>query len=425
MTDLSSKSCCVIDNGLFVELAIRLAREDGFGEVGYWSPYESAFPRWNEYDVGRGFPGVTRLDCWSQWIGKPDITWIFPDTYHRYKAEMLRGMGHAVWSAFNAEELELDREYGLDKMREAGINTPETTVVTGVTELKKHLKSLPKGEVVWIKSSFTRGEGETWKHENWEQSERHIDNKVVPNLGVNKEERVFLVTEDIRPAEEVGGDELTVDGQPFDHAMYGYEVKGVGYAAAFKPYGDLPAVVRDYDRKLSPVFKAAGARTFASSEIRVKRKGLGVAIDPCLRLGNPPVQAILEAYGNLPELIYHGARGEIKPVKTVAPYWYICMLESEEANESWTPIQMPEDVRRWVKLRFCCQVGGELGVIPQSQKVPMLGGAVGHGDTFDESAQMARDVADEVKAFGLIAHVREVETAKGYIEGGRKYGIEF
>ena len=424
--DLSNKTATVIDNGLFVELAIRLAREDGFGTVNYWSPYECAFPRWNEYDIGRGFPGVTRLDSPWQAIGVKDNTWIFPDTYHRWTAKFLRDHRRAaVWAAFDAEQIELDREFGLDTMAAAGVGVPETTILTGVTELKAHLKGLRQGVKVWIKSSFTRGEGETWAHEDWEQSEAHIDNQVVPRLGVNKEERVFLVTEDINPAVEIGGDQLNVDGQPFSHALYGYEVKGVGYAGAFKPYEKLPAVIRDYDEKLAPFMADCGARTFASSELRVYAKGKAVAIDPCIRLGNPPNQAIVEAYGNLPQLLYAGARGEILPVEPVDPYWYILMLESEEANEAWTPLAMPEKLRQWVKLRFCCEVAGKLGVIPQSAKVPMLGGAVGHGQTMDDAYDMARDIAEEVKAFGLIAHVRECDTAQGYIDDGKKYGIEF
>lgn len=428
MTDLASKTCTVIDNGLFVGLAIRLAREDGFGKVNYWSPYECAFPRWNEYDVGRGFAGVTRLDSFASAYGKTHL-WVVPDTYHAPLAKFLRDeCGQRVWAAFDAERLELDRVFGLEKMDELGIGVPETEIVTGVTELKTALK---RYEVCWVKTSFTRGEGETWKHggqgsrqECYARSLAHIDNVVVPRLGVNKEERVFLLVEHIEGI-EAGGDQLTVDGQHFDHAMYGYEVKGVYYVGALKAYDRLPAVVRDYDAKLAPYLKECGARTFASSEIRTWKRNTGVAIDPCLRLGNPPFQAMIEAYGNLPELLYAGAGGEVLPVEVVDPYWAICMLESEEANEAWTPLDMPKDLRQWVKLRFCCQVGGTLGIIPQSQKVPMLGGAVGHGKTLAEAMEAANGVAEECGAFGLIAHHRESETAERYVEEGRKYGIEF
>lgn len=419
--DLSNKTCTVVDNGLFVELAIRLAREDGFGKVNYYAGYQCAFPRWNEYDIGRGFKGVTRLDHPLQAFDTTDL-WVFPDTYHRHLAKFLRDVGERVWAACDAEELELDREHGLDVMKEAGIGVPKTVIVVGVEALKKELKN---HEVAYIKNSFTRGDGETWKHEDYKQSLRHIDAKVVPLLGVNKEERKFLIVEPIDPAVEIGGDQLTVDGQPFDHALYGYEVKDRAYVGAFKPYEKLPAVIMDYDRRIATFMAKCQARTFASSELRVVKRAVAFAIDPCLRLPNPPFQAMIEAYGNLPELIYAGAEGEVLPVEVVDPYWCILMLESEEANESWTPLKVPKELRQWVKLQFCCEVAGELGVIPQSQRLPLLGGAVGHGKTIEAAFEMARDVADEVKVFGLVSHGREWETAKDYIKEGEALGIAF
>ena len=54
--DYSNKTVCVLDQGLFVELAVTLAKV--FGKVYYWFPWQSAFPKSNSLLVGKGIPNV-------------------------------------------------------------------------------------------------------------------------------------------------------------------------------------------------------------------------------------------------------------------------------------------------------------------------------------------------------------------------------
>ena len=55
-----SKSVCVVDMGLFVELAIKLS--ESFGQVYYTSPWQEAFPSSRQTEVGEGLAGVDRID---------------------------------------------------------------------------------------------------------------------------------------------------------------------------------------------------------------------------------------------------------------------------------------------------------------------------------------------------------------------------
>ena len=60
MDDLSGRTCCVVDNGLFPELARTLA--PSFDRVLYYSSWETSFPRSNAVLIGEGFPGVQRVN---------------------------------------------------------------------------------------------------------------------------------------------------------------------------------------------------------------------------------------------------------------------------------------------------------------------------------------------------------------------------
>jgi hypothetical protein len=79
VSDYQNKTCCIIDNGLFTELAVTLAPK--FGKVYYYTPWEQAFPRSNEILIGEGLPGVTRVN--SIWPILDDVDlFVFPDIFH-------------------------------------------------------------------------------------------------------------------------------------------------------------------------------------------------------------------------------------------------------------------------------------------------------------------------------------------------------
>ena len=55
--DFKDKSCMVIAHPLFLELAVRLARD--FGKVYFWNPgADATFPTMQQGEVGRGMEGV-------------------------------------------------------------------------------------------------------------------------------------------------------------------------------------------------------------------------------------------------------------------------------------------------------------------------------------------------------------------------------
>jgi len=76
--DFSKKCVMIIDNGLFVELAVTLSKT--FGKVYYHTPWVNAFPQSNTRLVGTGIPNVTRIN--DYWEVKDEVDlWVFPDIY--------------------------------------------------------------------------------------------------------------------------------------------------------------------------------------------------------------------------------------------------------------------------------------------------------------------------------------------------------
>src|SRR5208282_1019222 len=59
--DLSRESVCVLDHGVFVEVALRLAQPGGFGTVYYCDPsWEEAFSKFDHAAIGDGFEEIRR-----------------------------------------------------------------------------------------------------------------------------------------------------------------------------------------------------------------------------------------------------------------------------------------------------------------------------------------------------------------------------
>ena len=94
MGDYKSKSIMVYDNGLFVELALKLSKT--FGKVYYYSPWKNGFPKSNAALPGTGFPEITRVNNFFDYIKDSDC-FVFPDIYDGDLQLYLKNQGHPVF----------------------------------------------------------------------------------------------------------------------------------------------------------------------------------------------------------------------------------------------------------------------------------------------------------------------------------------
>lgn len=67
---------CVVDCGLFIHIARRLARD--YAKVYYWSPWEFAFPCLRDSVIGDGYPDIIAAESVESVKDECDL-FVFPD----------------------------------------------------------------------------------------------------------------------------------------------------------------------------------------------------------------------------------------------------------------------------------------------------------------------------------------------------------
>ena len=269
-----TKCCTVVDNGLFVEMALKLAKD--FGKVNYWTPWVNAFPSSNSILVGKGLPGVERIDFLFDHIDETNL-FVFPDVYFGDLQRHLAGLGKRVWGGRKGEELELYRDESKKLFAELGLPVSRYEIVTGMSDLRKYLK---ENKDQWVKISMTRGDMETFHSKNYTNIEPRLD-ELEYRLGAKKSIMKFCVEAALNNKVETGMDFYTIDGRYPDKAMMGIEIKDEGYVAVIKDYDDMPMCVKSFNSGIAGILKQYNYRGFASTEIRVGKDQIPYMIDYC------------------------------------------------------------------------------------------------------------------------------------------------
>ena len=166
--NLKDKTVCIVDNGLFVSFARTLSK--GFGRTLYHKPFQSAFVRTNDLAPGTGFP---ELEVCAQPLALLGSTpeddeidlWVFLDLYQSGLQEFLRMTGRRVWGAGQGEEMELQRWSFKQHLKKLGLPVQPIEHIFGMDKLREYLK---KNEDKYVKTSFTRGDFETFHHDSYE-----------------------------------------------------------------------------------------------------------------------------------------------------------------------------------------------------------------------------------------------------------------
>lgn len=415
---LKSKSILIADWGLFAELAPRLARE--YGEVLYFVPWASAYPRAVGAHVGYGLHGVKRVATF--WDRVPDVDVVmFPDIYMAAEQQVVRErFNKPVWGHGWAENLELDREGTRRLQKRLGIPAPRTRFFTGVKALEDHLQEV---EDRYVKISAYRADMETFHHEDYHTSSVFLD-WFCNRVGALQEDYEFLV-EDSIPGIEIGFDGWTVHGRWPEACFWGIEVKDRAYVGKFSPYREIPAPVRFVNSKIAPVLAEERAAGFCSFEFRMGQDKVPYMIDPCLRCGSPPTEGTMEGYANLGEIVWEGAHGRMAEARPEGTYLAMAMIHSNFALTNWVPIACPPDVRRWLKLRNPVVLHGELYHAPVGGEMPEIGAVVGVGDTLEEAISLVRQRAPKIKGYQVDVMVDALDAAQEEVSKLEALGYEF
>lgn len=417
MSDLSSKTFCVCDHGYFIGLANRLA-ESGARVLFHNPSWAKGFPVLNEAVIGDGLPHVECVPDLFEVINEVDC-FVWPDIYHDGLQKYLRSIGKNVWGSAGGMILETNRVFFLKKLAELGLDVPPYTEVRGVTRLRMFLKDKKD---IWIKMSKFRGSFETKHFRNMDVDGGLLDVWAV-RFGGLKEHVSFLCFPKIETELEIGADTYCIDGQWPSKMLHGIEAKDSAYFAAVTGREEMPEQLLPIMEAFSPFLKEAQYRQQWSMEVRVGEEG-DFFIDATCRGGLPSTGSQLMAIDNLPEIIFHGSQGDLVEPEYNCKFTAECMVSINGEAGAWATIELPDELKRHLKLCDYCEVDGRPWFPADTDPIYEIGWLVATGDTPVECAERVNELADLLPD-GADADVESLAEIFRQIESEKESGIKF
>lgn len=414
MKSVSNITACVCDHGLFLPLALKLAQT--YKRVLYYTPWEKGFPLLNDCVVGDGFEdqGVERVnDIWK--IKKEVDLFVFPDIQHSGLQLELESQGFPVWGSRNGDSLEINRQKFHKVLEEVGLEVGDFENVLGLDALRKVLEGK---DDCYIKVSKYRGSFETYHWRTWDLDEGILDVWSV-RFGPAKNLVTFMVCEPIDTPLEIGGDTFNVRGRWPSLMLHGDEKKDKGYLGVVTKREDMPEQIQEVLEAFGPVLEESRYTNFFSMELRDN-----VFIDPCCRGGLPSIGAQMQMWGNLPEIIWAGANGELVEPDPVDEVVAECILTMKSEKQAWGKTRIPSEIEDACKLGSCCKIDGAICFPPDDSHGEEIGWLVATGPSIESVAdkmfEMVKLLPEGVSAatdslYDLLKGIHEAE----------KEGIEF
>lgn len=407
----------VIDNGLFLPLALKLGEQ--YEAVYYWTPTEKGFPTLNDAIIGQGFDQIIR--CRDIWRVIPEVDLVvFPDIQHAGLQLHLEKMGKPVWGSRAGDELELSRMVFLRLLEKLELDHTSWKIAHGLTELSDLLRD---AQDKYVKISRYRGSMETWHWRSWKADEGMLDELAV-RFGPAKNMMPFLVLDAIDADVEVGYDGFSIDGKfPHTCGIQGYESKDRAFLCRAQDYDTLPEPVRRINAAFAEFLGEHRYRNFWSTEIRVSGDQ-AFFIDPCCRCPSPSTECQLALYENLGEIIWSGAMGHlIEPVLT-AQFAASAVMTVKDDRKDWVAVEFPEQLMPHLACGNCCLIEDKLCFPPGQDAGPEIGWIVATGNDVSSTIETLKDLAADVPE-GVDVHLAELADLIRELEAAEDEGIKF
>lgn len=406
------KQALVVDNGLFIAVAFRLAR-DGY-KVHYWTPWENASPLAREMAPGTGLEdrGIFRCNDRMAVLEDGIDLVAIPDLYHEGFQQFIGTHSDVpVFGPGRGQRLENDRWFLKELLHNADCDVAAAELIDGVSALQEYVAD-PENAKNIIKVSLLRGDMETFDGSKgsavvWADDLKH---RIGP-IG----ERVHFISEGIIPdAIEVGIDRFYKQGEMLGSPLLGFEVKQSGVYLGTTDFDIRP--FKPLERTISRFLAGTDYNCFFSDEIRRTKEGHMFLIDATTRVPSPPGEVMLAAMKRFDDVVFG------KPPDWNGHHWFAEIgMYSDWLKDHYLEITVPDDVRDHFSFRCYCRIDGKDWAIPQDSKDSRFGSAFGVGKTAEEAMRMADEVADAVTA-----HCAEHDSAKKALEEVEKaadYGL--
>jgi hypothetical protein len=412
--NLKDKTLLVVDNGLFFELALTMARS--YKKVYYYIEWKDAYPGMAKAVIGTEWKNGKQLDTFDglpfervenmfDYIDKADVIF-FPDIYNGDLIEYLRKQGKPVFGSGRGEELELERWHTKQYFKKIGMDVQPMERVIGIDKLRERLQQV---ENKWIKLSKYRKIIETFHHKNYGLTEPLLD-KMEWELGPMSHILEYIIEDNIEAVVEEGMDGFTVDGKYPNYLIQGCEIKDLSYAGKFIKYSELSKGCKVVNEQIAPMLKNYGYRGLFSTEVRTTAEGKHYFIDPCCRGGSPPNELYQEMYANLAEIVWEGAHGRIADPKPVKPFGIEVLIHADSMLNTHQAVYFPPEIRQWVKLRNTLKIDDQYYTL-NLHGLPEVGALVAIGNSFEECKKKLEEMAPKVEGYHLSIKTDAIDQA--------------
>lgn len=414
MTDLSQKSCLVIDHGTFVEVALRLAR-DGFGTVYYCDPtWQTAFAKVDHAAIGRGFENVRRVkEPWGLIDrGEVDVV-VFPDVHRAEEQAHIASLGIPVWGARSADQLEINKLRFKQIQDELGMPHADYDLVIGLEKLREYcLRNTDR----WIKiSPQFRGNRETFHHKDHLETSLTLAHMEI-EFGALGRALTFLCEHPLKGDLEGGLDTYTVLGQHPDTVVSGWEIKDKCYLAEVLKWEEVNQTLRKAIDPLWPILKARGCIQMLSTEVKTEEE---VLLEPTIRFPSPAGEQQMELYTNFPQVVWEGAHGRLIEPDVKYRYAVTAMMDHNGGAEATRSIEIPTEVRHLVKVYNASQLGDQTVTAPGTDTI---GAIIGLGNTPQEALEQLKEVVAALKDQPVNIHIKDLADALQEAQEAKEQG---
>ena len=398
MLKLNEVTAIVYDSsGLYTNIAIKLAKT--YKRVFYYHNWSHDYPTPKHTEVGKGFDTIEHTLYPFDHYDEIDL-WIFPSLFDSDLQVFLEKQGKLVWGAREGEVMEINRWDFIEYQKKIGMAVSPSKLVKGITELRKELYTGDDGRFVKIDAN-NRGEMETFKYINEEISEICDIRPLEHSLGMKSELMNFIVQDKIDCKCETGYDGFTIDGEFPSTALFGIEVKDMGYIGGVRPYKKLPDSVTQINEEIAPALKEYGYRGNISTEVREGVDGKNYLIDLTCRQPYPPTNSMLVIWDNMAECMFEGAQGNL--VDMEFNDYFVCevMMFSDSAKTDYFTLFYPDKYKDNIFQPYITFMNGRQWVIPQDISKTNVGSIVANGVTLEGAVNKFKEIEDEITGHHL------------------------
>lgn len=420
MKDLSGFKILILDYGNNISFAIKMS--ESFGTVNYWAgPYvTNSFPTHNVEDIANNVPNLVKVKEWASVYPEVDAV-AFCDSMEPALQHWMRANGMPVFGCGFADKLEHDRLYIKQTLTELGLPVGTYYTAHGLDQLEQILIGAKN---VYVKGSI-RGNGETWKHKNWQLTKRQFM-KLKTEMGLYANRETYVVEEIIPAIGETGFDGFFVGNQFAPIGMCGVEVKDCCFLGRFVRYQLLPECIKSVTDKLSPIFEQMEYNGQHSNEIIISADKRGFLLDNSNRIPSPPGELMMEAITNYPEVVWEIAHGRVPNIQYEHQWGAQVIIKSDIAMEDDSPIIVPDEFKKNVKIKnLSIDEDGTWYYVPaHGMGMKEIGSIIFTGNSPDEVIKGIKKIADSIEGFDISMNVESLHEAKKSIDKLIKVGID-